>query len=144
MLLQYCLRLWQSICWYYVNSISSIIECVLSNLIIVQFWILNSASTYILFSSSKPVKLNASIKLHSNSALKHDSTKSPVKKSPLDKSHHPHNTAIKKEAISPVSFVIFILLCTQPNRKKNHNKNCIVQHGNLLCYGPINAEPKKV
>lgn len=53
-------------------------------------------------SSSKPVKLNASIKLHSNSALKHDSTKSPVKKSPLDKSHHPHNTAIKKEAISPV------------------------------------------
>lgn len=115
MLLQYCLRLWQSICWYYVNSISSIIECVLSNLIIVQFWIRNSASTYILFSSSKPVKLNASIKLHSNSALKHDSTKSPVKKSPLDKSHHPHNTAIKKEAISPVSFVIFILLCTQPN-----------------------------
>lgn len=71
-----------------------------------------------LFSSSKPVKLNASIKLHSNSALKHDSTKSPVKKSPLDKSHHPHNTAIKKKAISPVSFVIFILLCTQPNRKK--------------------------
>lgn len=118
MLLQYCLRLWQSIWWYYVNSISSIIECVLSNLVIVQFWILNSASTYILFSSSKPVKLNASIKLHSNSALKHDSTKSPVKKSPLDKSHQPHNTAIKKEAISPVSFVIFILLCTQPNRKK--------------------------
>ena len=64
------------------------------------------------------MKLNASIKLHSNSALKHNPTKSPVKKSPSDKSYHPHNTAIKKEAISPVSFIIIILLFTQPNRRK--------------------------
>ena len=71
------------------------------------------------------MKLNASIKLHSNSALKHDPTKSPMKKSPSDKSHHPHNTAMKKEAISPVSFVIFILLCTQANRRKFKMKTAL-------------------
>lgn len=95
-----------------------------------------------MFSSSKPIKLNASVKLHSNSALKHG-TKSPVKKSPLDKGHHLHNTAIKKEAISPVSFILLLFLYSA-KQKKFQNKNCIVQHGNLVCYGPVNGEPTKV